>query len=250
MESRIDITPQRLGINRSTAKQKKIQFVFPSNWLRDLASQSLNFGREPAVIPNGFAPEIYKFRGKWDARRELGLQEEQKIVIVAAHFLGEPRKGVSFALSALRAIADLDPLVIFVGIPLSDLDGRIAGLRFWQTGFVRDKEKLGLLFSAADVFLFSSLEENLPIMIQEAMAAGTPVVGFGAGGVPEMVEDERNGWLCVPGDQMGLARKLRHALLCKNLTVFSLAAQQAVREKFGVGSFVERHVEIYKGMSK
>jgi glycosyltransferase involved in cell wall biosynthesis len=157
---------------------------------------------------------------------------------------------VSFALSALRAIADLDPLVIFVGIPLSDLDGRIAGLRFWQTGFVRDKEKLGLLFSAADVFLFSSLEENLPIMIQEAMAAGTPVVGFGAGGVPEMVEDERNGWLCVPGDQMGLARKLRHALLCKNLTVFSLAAQQAVREKFGVGSFVERHVEIYKGMSK
>jgi len=248
MEARVDFTAQRLEINRSTAKQKGIQFVFPSKWLRDLASHSLRFGRKPEVIPNGFSAEAYKFRGKLDARRELGLQEKEKIIIVAAHFLGEPRKGVSFALAALRAIADLNPLVIFVGIPLPDVEGRIAGVRFWQTGFVQDKERLGLLFSAADAFLCTSLEENLPIMIQEAMAAGTPVVSFGAGGIPEMIEDQRNGWLCAPGDQIGLARKLRDALSCKRLGLFGLAAQQAVREQFGVESFVERHVEIYKEM--
>jgi len=249
METRVDFTAQRLEINRSTARRKEIQFVFPSKWLCDLASQSVSFGREPEVIPNGFAAEAYKFRDKWEARCELGLQEEQRIVVLAAHFLGEPRKGVSFGLSALRAIADLNPLVILVGIPLPDLEGRIGGLRFWQTGFIRDKERLGLLLSAADVFLFTSLEENLPIMIQEAMAAGTPVVGFGAGGVPEMVEDERNGWLCAPGDQMGLDRKLRAALSSKSLAQFGLAAQQSVRELFGVESFVERHLEIYKRMS-
>jgi glycosyltransferase involved in cell wall biosynthesis len=236
-------------MNRSIARQKEIQFVFPSKWLCALAAKSVRFGRRPEVIPNGFAGEAYRFRDKWKARSELGLQEEQKIIIVAAHFLSEPRKGVSFALSALRAIADLNPLVILVGIPLPDLEGRIAGLRFWQTGFIRDKERLGLLLSAADLFLFTSLEENLPIMIQEAMAAGTPVVGFGAGGVPEMVEDERNGWLCAPGDQRGLDRKLRAALSCKNLAQFGLAAQQSVREQFGVKSFVARHLEIYERMS-
>jgi glycosyltransferase involved in cell wall biosynthesis len=81
------------------------------------------------------------------------------------------------------------------------------------------------------------------------MAAGTPVVGFGAGGVPEMIEDQRNGWLCAPGDQIGLARKLRDALTCTNLSSFSLAAQQSVRDRFGVESFVERHLKIYRRMT-
>ena len=249
MDTGVDVTARRLGINRLIAKQKEIQFVFPSKWLRDSAVQSLSFGREPEVIPNGFAAEEYKFRDRVNARRELGLQEKQRIVVVGAHFLGEPRKGVSFALSALRAISDLNPLVILVGIPLLDLENRIAGLRFWQTGFVRDKERLGLLLAAADLFLFSSLEENLPIMIQEAMAARTPVVGFAAGGVPEMVEDQRNGWLCVPGDHNGLARKLRDAFSRKDLRLFGLAAQESVREKFGIESFVERHLDMYKGMT-
>jgi hypothetical protein len=109
----------RLEMNRSIAKQKEIQFVFPSKWLCDLAVTSVRFGRQAEVIPNGFAGEAYRFRDKWKARSELGLQEEQKIIIVAAHFLSEPRKGVSFALSALRAIADLNPLVIFGGNPIA-----------------------------------------------------------------------------------------------------------------------------------
>jgi glycosyltransferase involved in cell wall biosynthesis len=249
MKTNVDFTAQRIDINRLVAKQKRIQFVFPSKWLRDVASNSLTFGRKPEVIANGFAGERYNFRNKLDARRAMGLAERQRIIIVAAHFLDEPRKGVSLAVAALRAIADLNPLVIFVGIPSPDLERRVEGVRFWQTGFVRNKETLGLLFSAADVFLCTSLEENLPIMIQEAMAAGTPVVSFGAGGIPEMVKDQRNGWLCAPGDEMGLARKLRDALSCSDLTRFGLAAQYAIHERFCIESFGARHVELYNRMA-
>jgi len=237
-------------MNRSVAEDKRIQHVFPSGWLRELACRSVRFARDAEVIPNAIFLEPYKFRCRADARRELGLQREQKIVIVAAHYLAEPRKGVNFALSALRAVADLNPLVILVGIPISDLEVHMRGLRYWLAGFVRNKERMGLLFAAADVFLFSSLEENLPIMIHEAMAAGTPVVGFGAGGVPEMVKDQSTGWLCAPGDYIGLARKLREAICCKNVAAVGLAAQQAVREQFGVKSFVERHVRVYERMAE
>src|SRR4029078_10711065 len=85
MEARLDFTTYRLEMNRSIAKQKGIQYVFPSRWLRELACRSASFARDTEVIPNAIALEPYKFRCKADARRELGLQQEQKIIIVAAH---------------------------------------------------------------------------------------------------------------------------------------------------------------------
>ena len=89
-----------------------------------------------------------------------------------------------------------------------------------------------LLFAAADVFLFTSLEDNLPIMVQEALAAATPVVGFAAGGVPEMVDHGKTGWLCPVGDQGALNQILRDALERDDLSVFGEAAQETVRERF------------------
>jgi glycosyltransferase involved in cell wall biosynthesis len=248
MGARFDRTASNLARNRFIAKTREIQYVFPSNWLKESASRSLTFGRPAEVIPYGFASEPYKFRSRSNARRELGLAEDQRIVIVAAHFLGDPRKGLDNALAALQAIADVDPLVIFVGVAPSDIEVRVPRVRFWLTGFVREREKLGLLFAAADVFLFCSVEDNLPIMVQEAMAAGTPIVGFAAGGVREMVEDQRTGWLCAPGNQTGLNGMLRMALLGEEREAFGAAAQQAMRERFSVESFVQQHVEIYKKM--
>jgi glycosyltransferase involved in cell wall biosynthesis len=248
--ARFDFTPSNLGINRWLASQATIQYVFPSRWLRERASRSLHFAKPAEVIPNGFSPAGYEFGSKSDARRELGIRDETKVILVAAHYLADPRKGVAFALAAIKAVADLNPLVIFVGNPPSDLEARMLGMRFWLAGFVSDKRRLGLLFAASDVFVFSSLEDNLPIMVQEAMAAGTPVVGFAAGGVPEMVDDQRTGWLCPPGDQLGLNVKLRDALTDGNLSEFGRAARESVRERFDIDAFGKRHLELYEEVAK
>ena len=98
--------------------------------------------------------------------------------------------------------------------------------------------------------MFPSLEDNLPIMVQEAMAAGTPVVGFAAGGVPEMVDDQRTGWLCPPGDQLGLNEKLRDALTGEKVSKFGKAAQESMRERFDIDAFGNRHLELYKEVAK
>lgn len=244
--ARLDFTKINLGINRWLARQRGVQYVFPSQWLRETASRSLQFAKTAVVIPNGFSSARYDLRSKSDARRKLGIRDEQKVVLVAAHYLADPRKGVALALSAIHAIADLAPLVIFVGIPPDDLEVRLPGIRFWMTGFVRDRCKLGLLFAAADVFLFTSLEDNLPIMVQEALAAGTPVVGFAAGGVPEMVDHERTGWLCPPGDQIALTRNLRNALTRDDLAEFGRTAQETMSQRFNVDLFGQRHLELYQ----
>ena len=250
MGARFDLTTVNLGINRWLARQSGVHYLFPSKWLHETALKSLEFANEARVIPNGFSSASYAFRSKTDARLELGIRNEQRVVLVAAHYLADPRKGVPLALAAILAVADLTPLVIFVGIPPADLEVRLPGVRYWLTGFVSDRKRLGLLFAAANVFLFSSLEDNLPIMVQESLAAGTPVVGFAAGGVPEIVDHERTGWLCAPGDQLALNRNLRKALTGSELAGFGDAARRSVHERFDVNTFGQRHLDLYEEVAR
>ena len=245
-----DFTSENLKLNRLLAKSKRIRYVFPSNWLRNIASASLTFANQEKVIPNGFSSSEYFFRSKREARRELGIRDEQRIIIVAAHYLAEPRKGISYTLAAIKSIGDLDPLIIFVGHPPQDLEDRLPGIRFWLAGFVKDRAKLGLLIAAADVFLFSSLQDNLPIMIQEALAAGTAVVGFSAGGVPEMVDHGRTGWLCQTGDQSALNQNLRDALTGNSLADYCEAARNTISERYNMDVFGQRHLDLYEEIAR
>ena len=248
--TRFDFTSINLGINRWLARQGAIQYVFPSHWLREKATASVRFSRDARVIPNGFSTEGYDFRSKTEARRELGIRAEHKVIVVAAHYLADPRKGVAFALAAIRSVKDLSPLVIFVGNAPADLEARMPGISFWLTGFVSEKRKLGLFFAAADVFLFPSLEDNLPIMVQESMAAGTPVVGFATGGIPEMVEDQCTGWLSKTADQPALDNNLRKALTHDDLPRYGRAAQRIVADRFNADAFGREHLALYEEMAK
>ena len=250
MGGQFDFTCTNLRLNRWVAKRSGVQYVFPSEWLCGVAAGSLQYGRNAKVIPNGFVPNGYEFRSKGASRKELGIRVEQNVIVIAAHYLAEPRKGVAFAYSAIRAITDLDPLVIFVGIPPVDLERQIPGISFWQTGFIRNQRRLGSVFAAADVFLFTSLQDNLPIMIQEALAAGTPVVGFSAGGVTEMVDHGRTGWLCPVGDQLALNQNLRDALTGDQLEQYGEAARNAIREKFNMDVFGQTHLQLYKEVAR
>lgn len=241
-----DFTRVSLNINRFLAKSKDVRYVFPSDWLRNIASSSLTFANSPKVIPNGFSACKYVFRSKSVARRELGIRDEQRVIIVAAHYLADPRKGLSYALAAIESIRDLDPLIIFIGYPPQDLEDRLPGMRFWLAGFVKDRIKLGLLIAAADLFLFTSLQDNFPIMVQEALSAGTLVVGFAAGGVSEMVEHEGDGRLCAPGDQVALNRNLRNSLMPNGDPMFVDVARSSSNEKFDMNLFGQRHLALYE----
>lgn len=248
--AKFDFTSLNLGVSRWMARNAAIQYVFPSNWLRTMAARTVSFARRPEVIPNGFSDARYEFVSKACARQRLGIRERQRVILVAAHYLADPRKGVKFALAAINSVSDLNPLIIFVGYPPSDLEVKLPGIGFWLTGFISDKPKLGLLFASADIFLFTSLEDNLPIMVQEALSAGTPVVGFGAGGVPEIVEHKRTGWLCAPGDQEKLNQNLRLGLMSDDLSSFSDAARQSIRDRFDMNAFGQQNLKLYEGMIK
>jgi glycosyltransferase involved in cell wall biosynthesis len=77
---------------------------------------------------------------------------------------------------------------------------------------VLSEDELAYAYSAADVFLLPSLADNLPNTAIESSACGTPVVGFGVGGVPEIVRDGETGRVVEPGDGAAFADAVRALL--------------------------------------
>ena len=102
------------------------------------------------------------------------------------------------------------------------------------------------LLHAADAFVLSSDWEGLPVAVLEAMAAGLPVVATSVGGVPEVVEPGRTGWLVPPADAVALADAM--AALVADPAAARAVGQRArtlVRERYDVVGMAGRYGELY-----
>jgi glycosyltransferase involved in cell wall biosynthesis len=114
-------------------------------------------------------------------------------------------------------------------------------------GFLDDPARQALVYSAADMFVLPSLEDNLPQTGLESLACGTPVIGFEAGGIPELIEDGRTGLLAATGDGRALARCID--LLADNPALGRRMACEA--RSFAVRNYddwlhAQRHIGLYE----
>ncbi|MGD1917538.1 MAG: glycosyltransferase [Pleurocapsa sp.] len=217
--------------------------VTPSQWLAKTArSSSLFQNTAIKVIGNGIDPHIYQNHSSELARKILNLPTDKKIILFGAlDSTQDKRKGFSLLLAALKSLQQLESsdaveLVIFGGsAPYPPID---FGFRANYIGKFNDDVSLSLLYAAADVFVAPSIQDNLPNTISESMFCGTPCVAFGIGGIPDMIEQQQNGYLAQPfsppdlakGIHWILADRLRHQEISsksrdKALSQFSLDLQ-------------------------
>ena len=90
-------------------------------------------------------------------------------------------------------MADLDPILITLGFSDPALEAELGGVSLTSFGYVSDSAQMALIYSSADIYLFTSVADNCPYTVLEAMAAGTATIGFATGGVPELVASEKRG---------------------------------------------------------
>jgi len=114
-----------------------------------------------------------------------------------------------------------------------------------------DREKLKVFLQQATLLALPSLEDNCPMVVLEAMAAGVPVVAAKVGGVPELVEEGTTGYLCDPLDGASMRLAVEKALSEPAMTM-QLAAQAKRRalERFHPRIIAQRHIEIYQEVLK
>lgn len=117
----------------------------------------------------------------------------------------------------------------------------IDGDRVRYIGPVDDKQKNELLGSARAFLMPILWEEPFGIVMAEAMACGTPVIGFRRGAVPEVVEDNLTGYVVDTTEEMGVA-------LSAIETIDRFAVRARVERMFSENSIVEGYIDIYKQM--
>jgi glycosyltransferase involved in cell wall biosynthesis len=192
--------------------EDRLHIVAPSRWLGAEAEASALFnGRFPvSIIPYGLDTDVFTPRDRQAAREILGLPADARVVLFVAHSVAWHRKGFGLLLEALKHLEDVPELrLVALGAGDPGSDSRVPTTHL---GFVENERLVSMIYNAADVFVIPSLQDNLPNTVQEAMACGIPVVGFDAGGVPDMVKDGVTGRLAAVGAPWDLARALRTVL--------------------------------------
>jgi glycosyltransferase involved in cell wall biosynthesis len=184
-------------------KDLDLTIVALSSWLSNCASSSSLFrDRRIEVIPNGLDIRKYRPINRHVARELLNLPQDKHLVLFGSIWATNvKRKGFHLLQPALQDLnqsgwQDKLELVIFgASQPNNPPD---FGFKVHYLGTLSDDLLLALIYSAADVFVLPSTEENLANTVMESIACGTPCVAFNIGGMPDMVEHLKNGYLAQP----------------------------------------------------
>ncbi len=188
----------------ATLEPDTTRIVAPSRWLAGEARRSRLFSRFDAVaIPNSVDVDAFRPGDRGAARARLGLPADEPVVLFVADDVRNRRKGLDLLLAALDPVCRHQPVTLAVIGQAPEALAASAPLV--SLGRLDDLQQLVTAYVAADLFVVPTRADNLPNVVLEAMACGTPVVGFDVGGVPEMVESGVSGLLAPPEDVAGLA---------------------------------------------
>jgi glycosyltransferase involved in cell wall biosynthesis len=172
----------------------RIHAVAPSHWLASEAIRGFWSMDRVHVIPYAVSLDTYVPIDRSQARRELGLPEDGRPVIaLSAQDLADRRKGGRF-IATIFAEPSLGPVRV-IGMGGGQLTFDQPNIDWHGLGFIDEPRRQSLVYSAADVLLHPAIADNLPNVVIEALACGTPVAAFHVGGLPEMILPGRTGWL-------------------------------------------------------
>lgn len=229
-----DTYPTSLFIDRAKRnfEEKKMIFcgvpnltlVSPSAWLKDLAEESFLKEYPVRMIRNGidlthFSPTFGEFR------RMYNITDKKLFLGVSS--IWDHRKGFD---AFLRGASLLGKDEVFVLVGLSKKQNKQLPTNIVGIERTNSVQQLAEIYSAADVFLNPTLEDNYPTVNLEAQACGTPVVTYRTGGSPESVCN-KNGKVVPKGDFPELLRAARD-IVCDREAVQSHAQQFNKQDKY------------------
>jgi glycosyltransferase involved in cell wall biosynthesis len=228
-----------------------LTLVTPSHWLaKCVNSSSLFQERRVEVISNGLDPEEYKPRDQRLARELLKLPKDKQLILFGSMgATSDHRKGFHLLQPALKHLSqsefqDKTELVVFGSSapnPQPDF-----GLKAHYLGQLRDTLSLALIYSAADVFVAPSVQDNLPNTIMEAIACGTPCVAFNIGGIPDMIEHQQNGYLAQPYESEDLAHGITWVLQDEQRRqALSHRAREKFEQEFTLEIQCRNYIKLY-----
>jgi sugar transferase (PEP-CTERM/EpsH1 system associated) len=250
------ISPRQAQIDRLLYRLSS-RIIVPSEASKQLVMQTEKIPAGAiSVLYNGVDTSRYmppSTEAHAEARREFGIEDGDLLVGVVGR-LSPEKGGVDNLIRATHRLREQHKnvrlLIVGDGPFRAGLEKLDAELHEANSGraspiiFAGARQDIPRLLGAMDMFVLPSLNEALPIVILEAMAARLPVVATRVGGVPEIVQDGATGLLVAPGDEVELLAALNRLAEDKALRArLADAGREQVRARFTIEQMV-RNLEI------
>jgi glycosyltransferase involved in cell wall biosynthesis len=224
-------------------------FIAPSRWIADEAKRSSILRHHRIeVLPNGIDRSIFRPQSKKAAKAALGLDPDSKWILFAAHGgISDPRKGGKYLIEALRGRSTRSPrFKVMVLGGSSRAKESYPSFDVHYLGTVSVEEKIAQIYSAADVFAAPSVQDNLPNTVVEALSCGTPTVAFRIGGLPDLVEPLKTGYLARPFESEDFGNGLTWILNHPEPERISESCAQLAEQRFSIVQVARAHRKLYE----
>jgi glycosyltransferase involved in cell wall biosynthesis len=219
--------------------------VSPSKWLlnESKASSILNkFNHR--LIQYGVPTDVFKKLDKSFCRQVLGLPKDKTIILFVADTVTNSRKGYAFLQKAIQEIHELGNGQV-ISCAVGNKNELNQNQDFFELGKIQDERLMAVAYSAADLFVIPSLEDNLPNTMLESLCCGTPILGFPTGGILDVIQDGENGILCEEISVNSLVKGLNKFL--SGEVVFNRESiSRRASERFSLEKQANAYIELYK----
>jgi glycosyltransferase involved in cell wall biosynthesis len=236
-----------------------ITFVASTSWLADRIRQSSLF-REHRIVRMSLPLDSTVFRpfDQRAARDLLHVPQDKKVIFAGSNYVNETRKGMAYLVEALqRLVSHLgdddsplhreDMLLLLAGHRTKSLAESLP-FQSVHLGYLKDDITLALAYQAADLFACPSIQDAGPMMINEAMLCGTPVVAFNSGGAPDWIRTMETGYVADYKDSGDLARGMQRLLSSPGISAMRVAVHDAAIRRHSPSTVAAQCIDLFQSL--
>ncbi|MFA7172599.1 MAG: glycosyltransferase [Kiritimatiellia bacterium] len=243
-----DLSSQSFKARRKVFANSGPTFVVLSEWQQNTVSQSpILEGCKFVKIANGVNIDNFKPMDKAAARSALALPHMRTIIGFGAESVTNPLKGGAVLGEALKILCarlpEANRPVLAVFGAAGELHNFHTEMEVFNLGYLT-QDRLAQFYSAMDLMVVPSLEDNCPQVPQEAQSCGCPVVGFANTGVAELILDGVTGRVVKFNDPEALAEGIGSVLKTRQKSPAEIRALTVNR--FSINNVVDKYIEVYK----
>ncbi len=250
---RVDFSILRSPLSRFKYTHGVDRFICISEAIKEVMIEGGVPGELIDIVPSGIDTGRFENVKPADLRKEFNLPAESCLLGNVAHFADH--KGHRFLVDAFAQVAARVESAHMILVGVGELKGavehqvRSLGIES-RVIFAGFREDIPEVLAGFDLFVMGSHLEGLCTSIMDAMATGIPVVATTAGGIPEIIDTEKEGLLVPPRDPAALAqailRVVEDAKLAQDL---GQSGREKVQKHFSADRMVERTLEIYNQLA-
>jgi glycosyltransferase involved in cell wall biosynthesis/predicted SAM-dependent methyltransferase len=241
----VDTAAQLLADKKLIYDHSRLQIVTPSRWLRDMVGQSILKDHPVELICNGIDTEIFRPSDKQQARSEFAIPHDATVIgaVAIGSTLHNVFKGGAYTEAVLKALSGGLSKYVFVNIGGSEASRRGSIINIPR---IDDEATLARAYSAMDIFLYTPLADNCPLVVLEALACGLPIVTFDTGGVGELVRNGVDGFVVGHKDVPQTVRAVANLADNRALrTQFAQNARQSATKTFDHRITAQKYENLY-----